>query len=232
MSNTHLPVAELVRRCGEETEKFSRRQENDPQFCFELMRRALADESHEAFAYIFRVYERQVLIWVHSHSHFASTGEEAEYFVSSAFSALYFARHGERFSGFGGLPQVLSYLKLCVHTSIMQYLRDQKTASLTGLDTIHELGETPELDAEVSATELWNYICTRLPDERNRRLARYVFIDDLKPRQIVKLDRSEWRDEREVTVAIYRLRQLLRGDSDLRRHAGLVGSETPDERFA
>jgi hypothetical protein len=36
---------DLAQRCAEETEKFNNRQANNPEFCFELVRRALADES-------------------------------------------------------------------------------------------------------------------------------------------------------------------------------------------
>src|SRR5688500_2753814 len=116
-----LSVAELARRCAEETDKFARRLANDPLFCFELMRRALAEQSDEAFTHIYQVYERMVTSWVYNHSRFTLTGESAEYFVSGAFRAFHSALQGSKFERFPSLAAVLSYLKTCVHTSIAQY---------------------------------------------------------------------------------------------------------------
>ncbi|HEY3229259.1 MAG TPA: sigma-70 family RNA polymerase sigma factor, partial [Roseiflexaceae bacterium] len=73
-----LSLDNLTQRCVDETEKFNRHQPNDPQFCFELLRRALAEGISEAFTRVYQVYERQVLRWVYSHSRFEQTGESAD----------------------------------------------------------------------------------------------------------------------------------------------------------
>jgi hypothetical protein len=216
-----MSLDELAQRCAEETEKFSRRQANDPQFCFELLRRALVDGVPEAFTRVYRNYERQVLSWVYSHSGFAQTGESADFFARSALSTFYFALRGPKFTQFTSLAKVLTYLKLCVHTAIMQYLRDQRPSATTHLDEASELIHTPDLDNRADAAELWAHICRLLPDPRDRLLARYVFLQDLKPSQIVSADPTQWSGEREVSVALYRIRRLLRNDAELRRLAGL-----------
>lgn len=216
---TSLSNDDLAHRCAEETEKFNSRQENNPEFCFELMRRALADESDEAFTRIYQIYERQVLNWVYSHTRFAQTGESADFFASSAIRTFYFALRGEKFERFPSLPQVLSYLKMCVHTAIAQYLRDQQPTALTPLDSINEVSHTINLDSGIDAAELWAYISRLLPDDRDRLLARCVFLLDLKPRQIVAEHPTLWRNEREVSVALYRIRRVLRNDQELQRRA-------------
>jgi hypothetical protein len=220
MSLAALPVEQLAQRCIEETEKFNRHQSNDPQFCFELLRRALTDGVAEAFTYVYQIYERQVLSWVYNHSGFAQTGESADYFARSALSAFYFALRGTKFAHFPSLQQALAYLKLCVHTTIAQYLRDQRSAAVS-IETTGPIAETPDLGTRAEAAELWAYICGLLPDERDRLLARYAFVLDLKPRQIVELYPAHWADEREVTVALYRIRRLLRADAELRQRMGL-----------
>jgi hypothetical protein len=216
-----LPVEQLAQRCIAETEKFNRRQSNDPQFCFELLRRALAEGVAEAFTYVYQIYERQVLGWVYSHSGFAQTGESADYFARAALSAFYFALRGAKFAHFPSLQQALAYLKLCVHTTIAQYLRDQRPAAAVSIETTGPLAETPDLGTSAAAAELWAYICSLLPDERDRLLARCAFILDLKPRQIVELYPARWGDEREISVALYRIRRLLRADAELRKLMGL-----------
>jgi len=220
-----MSLDNLTQRCVEETEKFNRHQPNDPQFCFELLRRALAEGISEAFTHVYQVYERQVLRWVYSHSRFEQTGESADFFARSALSNFYFALRGPKFERFPSLPQVMSYLKSCVHTAIVQYLRDQPTFASTPLDDASETAHAPDLGGRVDTAELWAHICRLLPDPRDRLLARYVFIQDLKPRQIVGMYPTQWRDEREVSVDLYRIRRVLRSDAELRRRVGVA----PDE---
>ena len=214
-----LSLDDLTQHCAAETEKFNRREPSDSRFCFDLLRRALADELSEAFTRVYQIYERQVLVWVHSHSGFARTGESADYFVSAAWSTFYFALRGPKFAGFPSLPQVLAYLKLCVHTAIAQYLRDQQPAPTTPLDQAPDASHAPDLGTRIAARELWRQIERLLPDPRDRLLARCAFVEDLKPRQIVKAYPARWKDEREVSVELYRIRRLLRNDSELRRLA-------------
>jgi len=225
-STASLPLDDLAQRCAEETEKFSRRQTSDARFCFELLRRALADGLSEAFTRVYQNYERQVLIWVYGHSRFAQTGEDADYFASLAWSTFYFALRGPKFAGFATLPPVLSYLKMCVHSAIAQYLRDQQPVALALLDDASDLAHTPDLGVRIDAAEVWEYICRVLPNKRDRLLARCVFMQDLKPRQIIQAYPKQWGGEREVSLDLYRIRRLLHNDPELRRLLG-VGSDEP-----
>jgi hypothetical protein len=220
-TTVRLSVDELARRCAQETEKFNRRQLSDPQFCFELLRRALAEGHAEAFTRVYLAYERQVLGWVYSHSRFTQTGESAEYFARIALSTFYFALRGDKFRHFSSLPQVLAYLKLCVHTAIAQYLRDQQPHAVGSLDDTDEPSHTPDLAARADASELWGQICRLLPVARDRQLARCVFLQGLRPREIVRAYPEHWSSEREVTVALYRIRRILQSDPELRGRAGV-----------
>lgn len=217
-----LQLDELAQRCADETDRFARQKESDNQFCFELLRRALADGVQEAFAHVYRIYEGRVLGWVHAHSGFPLTGEDAEYFARGALSSFYFALRGPRFARFPSLPQTLAYLKLCVHTAIAQYLRDQQPAAAP-IEETGDIGATTDLGERAEAEEVWAHICALLPDEEDRLLARCCFVLDLRPRQIVEQYPRRWATEREVSVALYRIRRLLRGDAELRSRVGLEG---------
>lgn len=226
MTAGSLTIDQLALRCAEETDKFGRRQPNDAQYCFELLRRALAETSDEAFTSVCRVYERQVTSWVYSHTRFAQTGETADYFVQAALRTFYFALRGPKFDRFPSLPQVLSYLKLCVHTAIAQYVRDQQPRPDAPLDEVAEVAETPDLGMRADLAELWQYICSLLPEEGDQLLARCAFMLDLKPSQVVKLYPGRWESERDVSVALYRIRRALRNDAGLRVRFGI---ETENE---
>lgn len=221
-----LTNAELAQRCGEETAKFTRRVDNDPQFCFELLRRALAEQSDEAFTQVYRVYEPLVTGWVYRHSRFALTGESPDYFVSGAFRAFYLALRGERFARVPTLAAALGYLKTCVHTEIIQHLRGRKAELTVSAEEVPEGAAEPDLGARVQAEELWAHLCRLLPDERDRLLARCAFALGLKPRQICVAYPAHWPSERAVSVALYRLRRILRADPELATLAGLL---TPDK---
>jgi hypothetical protein len=227
MSSADLSTDDLAHRCLEETEKFNRRQESDDQFCFELWRRAFADNKSDAFTYLFQIYTRSVTSWVYNHSRFEQTGEEADFFALAALRKFYFALRGEKFKRFAGLPQILSYLKCCVHTEIMQYLRDQRPIEHKPLDVASGVAVIPDLDTNTNLREIWACIEQLLLDERDRFLAHLVFVQDLKPRQIITAHPGVWQHEREVTLAIYRIRRILRNDRRLRRLLGL--DEKPDQ---
>lgn len=222
-----LSIDELAQRCATETEKYGRREPSDEQFCFELLRRALADGLSDAFTRVYQIYERRVLAWVLCHSRFAQTGESADYFAIAAWGAFYAYLRGARFAGFSSLAQTLAYLKLCVHTAIIQYLRDQRPPAgfpaIVPLDETPGAAQTPDLGAGLDAAAAWARVTRVLHDERDRLLAHCLFVDGLRPRQIVAAYPGSWRDEREVSVEAYRIRRLLRRDPQLRELFGLAG---------
>ncbi len=220
MSLAGLPVDVVAQRCAEETEKFAIHRVSDPQFCFELLRRALADGLADAVTHMYHIYEPQVRSWVHRHPGFASAHESPDHFVSAALSTFYFALRGPKFDRFGSLGQVLTYLKMCVHTAILQHLRDQQGRATVPLDAAETLTTVPALELDPSTSEVWTHICHLLPDQREQLLARCAFFDDLKPRQISALYPAVCKTERDVSVALYRVRRRLRDDADLRRWLG------------
>ncbi len=216
-----LPLDDLARRCAEETQQYSRHNASDPQFCFELLRRALAEGLADAFTCICRIYQPLVIRWVHRHYGFERTGENADYFANAALTQFYFALRGPKFEKVPSLAQVLAYLKACVHSAVAQYLRDQQKAEWVPLDD-NAAGPASELGAEAEAAELWAHICRVLDNERDQHLARAAFVLGLKPNQIVPAYPGLWHDEREVSVDLYRIRRRLRQDVGLRERLGMA----------
>jgi hypothetical protein len=214
-----FPLDDLAQHCEEQTQQFSRRQASDPRYCFELLRRALADGLTDAFTHICRIYQPQVIQWVYRHTSFERTGETAEYFANAALSHFYFALRGPKFERTPSLGQVLAYLKACVHSAVAQYLRDQQKTEWVPLDEAAP-GPAPNLSSAVEAAELWAHLCRLLPDARDQRLAHAVFVLDLKPAQILKAFPSLWQDERQISVHLYRIRRRLRQDPELRQGLG------------
>lgn len=215
-----LTVEQLAEQCEQENRKFSRQQESDPRYCFELLRRALLEDIPQAFSSFYRVYEPIVRRWVYSHSQFNLTNEDADYFVSAALSKFYFALRGAKFGQFSVLPQVMSYLKLCAHTAITQYLRDQQRLATVSLDDQEEWMQPAESDVPQSE-DVWATICEVLPDEEDQLLVDALFIQQMKPAEIAARYPQRWDSPRAVSVALQRVRRRLRASDLLREHAGL-----------
>lgn len=211
-----LSVDDLTQRCADETGKFNRHLDSDTRFCFELFRRALAESVPEAIASIYRIYEPLALRWTYAHRLFPQTGESAEYFSSLAVRTLYLKLRGSKFEQFSSLNSILAYLKRCVYTSVALYVRDYGASPLPFPEHL-EPADTYDAAGEIGAEALWNYLCTLLPNEHDQLLARCVFVLDLKPRQIVSLYSSIWQNEREVSVALYRIRRILRNNTQLQQ---------------
>lgn len=219
------PLEDIARRCAEETEKYSRQIDHDTAFCFELLRRALAERVPEAFTYVYQIYERQVTGWVYQHRGFRHTGEVPEYFTGAAFQSFYAAVQGAKFDRFPTLAALLTYLKTCVHTAVARHLREGARNVAEPLDAIDPPSGAPEPGAGVEARELWEHICDLLPETHDQLLARCSFVLGLKPRHICAAYRAYWNSERDVTVALYRIRRTLRADPLL---AALGGQSRED----
>lgn len=225
-TNDHLTVDELASACEQETQKFLRQQESTSFYCFELFRRAFEQHDLYAFTQIYSIYEPQVKSWVRRHSGFARTEETVEYFVSATMSSFYFAMQNGKFSQFQHLAQVLQYMKLCAHTAIAGYLRRLDPVVETPLDDMLSLASADTSQTQqMMAADLWERMCNLLPDRTDQLLMRCVFVEQLKPGEILEVHSGIWESARAISVALQRIRRTLRRDDDIRRRAGIKDEE-------
>lgn len=106
---------------------------SDPQFCFELFRRALIEQSQLAWEYIIAQYHDQVERWV-SHVHRANDGHlEAEDFVNDAFARFWQAPavRGILNKPPEALGSLLQYLKKCAVHAVLDAARKFKNRPAT-----------------------------------------------------------------------------------------------------
>lgn len=218
MEIEQVSLDSLIEQCADHTTRYLRKASHDTRYCMELFRRALVEGIDEALEHLRLIYEPLLLRWVYAHPLFPNTGEVAAYFSSEAFVKAYRALRGPRFFNFPGLPHIVKYMKSCVHTSIIQYMRDQRPD-----DLLPEDFDTPDSRDEttlIETTQLWEYISSLMQDDQERLLAHCSFVLDMKPREITQLYPAVWQDERAVTIKLYRIRQRLRNDPEIRRLVG------------
>ena len=190
MTVRDLPLVELARQCREQTARFLHGEERDDTFCFELFQRAVVHREDAAWAAIMTQYRGIVLAYVGQHTTAAMFNEPDEYWLNRAFQRFWSAVGPERFGQFPDLASLLKYLKLCVHSVLMDEARARRASGgTTSLDEVSE--SAPDTaDAEhtvlgkLASEQLWAAIARELQDEAEEKIAYFSFARDLKPAEI------------------------------------------------
>lgn len=224
----HMDLASLTRFCAQETEHFFHKQEHDPRYCFELFRRAIREGDQPAWEMIYNEYHMLVSVWVERHPGFETSGEETQYFVTGAFGKISRVLTSDKFNGFSDLKSLLSYLKMCVHSVIVDYNRQSEyNSQQISLDELEGEVKSSDPDTEdnilkqVQSQEFWEWIKGKLQDEKERLVIQGLFVHAMKPREVCDFYRQVFSDVDEV----YRIKQnilaRLRRDSEFLNFLGL-----------
>ena len=103
---------------------------------------------------------------------------------------------------FETLASALSYLQLCLTSTIMDTLRDFARPNLMPLPDYGQTNhsEEPQLEVEDSyhEGELWEILKSLLPSEREQRVAYLLIYCNLKPREIMRYSPGEFKNENEI----------------------------------
>lgn len=217
-----LPLLELAHRCREETNRFLRGEDRDDSFCFQIFERAVVQRDSDAWEAIVVQYRGIVLAYVAQHTAAAMLRESEDYWVNRAFQRFWSAIGADRFGQFPDLPALLRYLKLCVHSVVLDELRARRAGSLTSLDEVPDSVPSSS-DAEhnvlgkLAGEHLWAAIQRELRDEAEERVIFLSFARDMKPAEIV-----ERHPELFASVAdVYRIKrnviERLRRSAEIRQ---------------
>jgi len=189
MALRDVSLAELGRRCKEETLRFLRGEPRDDAFCFEVFERAVVQREDDAWATIVAQYRGIVLAYVGQHSASAMMREPDDYWVNRAFQRFWSAVGADRFGQFPDLAALLKYLKLCVHSVLMDEIRARRAAPVNSLDEIPETAAAPHnaehnVIGKLAGEQLWAAISAELQDEPEQVVAHLSFRRDFKPSEI------------------------------------------------
>ncbi|MCS6844321.1 MAG: hypothetical protein NZ528_08375 [Caldilineales bacterium] len=221
VSSHSLTLSGLAHRCAEETERFFRRQDYDSAPCYELFRRATAARDEAAFAVVYSQYRGLVRRWVEQHPAFVGD-EEADFFVNRAFEKFWHAVTPEKFARFPHLKAVLAYLKLCVHSVLVDHARsrgpqaiDQEPEQLELHDWRSEADPLASAVASLERSELWRLVLSKLQDDRERIVIHGSFVLALKPREIQAQHPNLFASVGEIYRTKQNVLERLRRDKDL-----------------
>lgn len=229
-----LTLAGIAHRCAHETEHFFQRQSYDPQYCFELFRRAIMDRNQRAWELVYAQYRPLVAGWVERHSAFPATGEEVQYFVNRAFEKIWAALTPTKFKHFSDLKSLLRYLQMCVHSVILDQVRVAEQ-SLVGVEIEALAAEgrakgsmvEEQALAQVHRQEFWDQINARLRNGKERQVVYGSFVLALKPRELYAQFRETFRDVNEVYRVKENVLARLRRDAELQELLVRDAGKTP-----
>jgi hypothetical protein len=214
-----LPIVELARRCREQTLRFLSGQDRDDSYCFEIFKRAVVSRDNAAWEAIVGQYRGIVLAYVGQHTAAPMLHESDDFWINRAFQRFWSAVGPERFAGFPDLPALLKYLKLCVHSVLMDEIRARRAE--TSLSDIPE--STPaRTNAErsvmstLSGEQLWEAILRELHDEAEQQVAYLSFARDLKPAEIAARHSSLFANVADVYRIKRNIIERLRRSPEIR----------------
>ncbi|HVA89666.1 MAG TPA: hypothetical protein VNL71_07470 [Chloroflexota bacterium] len=217
-----LDIRELARSCQEETERYLRGETFREAFCFELFRRAIVERDDAAWAGVYAQYSSLARIWLKARM-------DEDEGVNAAFERFWRALDATKFARFGSLAAILSYLKMCVQTTVLDHLRAQRQgATEVDLAEVQALQARDTVEGEVGgkldAVDLWRRVRDTLRHDRERRVIYLSYAIGLTPREIHARHGGEFPHLEEI----YRLK---RGAIDrLRQAAALHGFFTASDR--
>jgi DNA-directed RNA polymerase specialized sigma24 family protein len=218
-----LGLASLAHRCAQETDLFFKREAYDPAYCFELFRRAIVTGDQKAHERLYVQYQSLVAGWVERHPSYPSTGEEAQYFVNRAFEKLWRALTPAKFGQFTDLKALLAYLKMCTHSTIVDFSRSHR----------HLIGDdepSPEIIAsgpgsggdveddavrQAQRTDFWRLIDERISGEKERAVIYGSFVHAMKPAELHAHYAPLFSDVKDVYRTKQNVIERLRRDETL-----------------
>jgi DNA-directed RNA polymerase specialized sigma24 family protein len=223
-----MSIEALAQRCAQETRLYFKNLEHDTKFCFELFRRAILERSNSAWEAIRAQYSALIAKWVNHwadrHPDFPLARQEHEDFIEDAFIRFWHSFTPEKFGRSQELQAILKYLKMCVNSSISdtwrKMRRQQFDQSLDVDDEREEHGpaeDGPTPEETVQNDELWQFIKTRLKDEKEYTVVYAWFHLGLSPRQIINEYPKVFRGINEVYQCKANVWARLGRDPDLRK---------------
>jgi len=229
MSTVKLKLLELTKLSKDEIHLFFRGQDIDARCCYELFRRCLEDRDQDAWEQAYILFEPQVSRWVRSHHLFYNTGEEVLYFTNRAFEKIWAAIPPKKFVKFKNIKHLLSYLKMCVASAIVDYYRNQERSRL-GLEKLKDqmdIGETnPNLPSKVS--DLWQFTKKMMKDENERLVLYSSFVLGLKPKEMILEFPGYFENVKEVYRTKENILARLRRSSELKE---ILGERVNEEKI-
>jgi len=164
----------------------------------EILRYAIALRDHEARETLEHQFTENVRFWLTQHAcrDAVLRYESEQDYVDRTFQRFWQAISDQGLT-FTSLAGALRYLRLCLHSAIMDTLRLQAHARLEAPPE-QDHSDEPQVGDRYNERELWKTISKLLANEQERRVAYLHFCCNLKPREIIYCCPDEFSSEEEI----------------------------------
>ena len=212
---TRLPLDELEACCLREAQRFQRTGQSDSEFGFELCRRALVLQSEQAWSILMRVYGRLVHHWIVTHPNYNHSQEEVDYYVNRTFERLWrnVALKPHKFDKFSTLGALLSFLKLCAHSAVIDDApKKAANRELPIADFAESLVDPCNIRLSTSfQAAFWEQVENHLRNEAERTVIIGYFYYGLKNRELAAMYPQLFQNAKQLAnLRLTVLRRLAR----------------------
>lgn len=176
----------LAAQCREELRHYASQQSTEGQSCLELLRRATLFHLEEAWALLLDLLTPPMQIWFRAHPHvsLALAYDSEENYLAQTFSRFWSVVRARRVA-FSRLPSLLSYLRLTLHSTMIDTLRSYLRAPCVSLlDPAVSESTSVALPESDQRDDSWSAIVRLLENEQERQLVYLLYYCGLKPREV------------------------------------------------
>ena len=188
----------------------------DDRYCLEILRRALVEQTDEAWSVLEQCFRETVRGWIHGHpsSDVALLQDSEENYIAQTFTRFWYSVRDQHLE-FTSLYAALSYLRATLNGVLMDTLRSYlrfRSREATFAEA------EPLTEDLLDDHSIWDSIQSLLSDERERRLAYLLYYCGLKPRDIVLRCAGEFDDVKEIYRLNHNIIERLRRNRNQLRH--------------
>jgi hypothetical protein len=218
-----LSNQELAHRCAQEVTQYRAGGRSDERYGRALFRRAIARHDDDAWECIYRQFAPLALTWISNHPQATHILEYDSYdsVVNAAFAKFSQAITPAKIDTFLSLASLLTYLKHCVRSAIMDTLRSQQAYRLE--DTLDLIDNEPVAGdpaeyvmGQLTIGDVWQVVQRMLKDEKERVCVTLMYMYDMRPDEIHHTHRRLFPTVDEVYRVKHNLFARLRRNSLLK----------------
>jgi DNA-directed RNA polymerase specialized sigma24 family protein len=206
-----LNVLHLAERCRQEADRSRRGLPHNPRYCFELFRRAIAEDNQAAWEAIYVQYHDLIRHWTGNPCNADDLIQETLARFSAAITA-------ERMGDFPTLGSLLQFLRVTAKNLVITRRRRQEREQRGLDDWLAEVERQalPNLDARLDHESLMIDIRSRLRDSDEELVFTLTFEFDLSPQEIAARHPERFPAAEDVYRIKERFLRRLRRDPRLR----------------
>jgi hypothetical protein len=185
-----MPIAALAVAIRVQAQHYRNGEAADDSFALELFRRAALDAQPAAWEELVSLYRPHVLACLKRHPAWPDRREpEDDFWVMQVFQRFWSATRSDRLRNFHTLGAILAYLKLCVHSVLLDEARGPRAMPLHALDGELEIPDSrPDVAAQVvgklSSKMVWQMVLSEAQGEQEPVVARLSWVRGMRPAEI------------------------------------------------